>query len=285
MFPRFKTSIWILPVLCFQSGGCEAGTTAKEKILIPSGYLGGVRIDYAVKGAKPIVQQNGCKVYSIPTSGYLKTSSSPPSGSVEEELEYVKGEVETPISSDQMQDEGIGGSLDNNKPLSQRTFFLGTDEQYDLATRYDAPVGNLDGATFEAWRRGQDLSYKNLSRHNFLKANLRGANLLSANLKGANLQRVDLSFAALDANLSRANLKGALLYRANLYEALLVGADLRGCDLRQARLQAADLRGALLKDADMRGAEFDSQTKWPRGFNATLQGAVVKDLIRLQSAH
>lgn len=272
-------------MLCFQSGGCEAETTVKEKILIPSGYLGWVRIDYAVKGAKPSVQKNGFTVYSIPTSGYLKTSVSPPSGAVEEELEYVKGGIETPISSDQMQDEGIGGILDaKNKPFSERTFFLGTSEQYDLATRYDAPVGNLDGATFEAWRHGQDLSYKNLSRHNLFKAKLRGANLLSANLKGANLGRVDLSFAALDADLSRADLKGAILYRANLFEALLKSADLRGCDLRQARLQEADLSGALLTGADMRGAEFDLKTKWPRGFNAKSHGAIMKAFIPLQSS-
>jgi uncharacterized protein YjbI with pentapeptide repeats len=99
-------------------------------------------------------------------------------------------------------------------------------------------------------------------------ANLRGANLaaaelINANLNGANLPKANLSSAILhDAHLGGTNLRGANLRNAGLFRA----------DLFAAELQGADLRRADLLQADLVGAEYDSATRWPRGFDPAAAG-------------
>ena len=139
----------------------------------------------------------------------------------------------------------------------------------------------------------------------------RNGNLISLtdDLNGVDFDSVDLSHADFngkilegaifsDANLSYANLQGCDLYWANFYRASLIGADLRntclcganltladlsGADLRHAnlgidnlggstQLQGADLTNCVVDGASFKGAEYDSSTKFPLGFNASLLG-------------
>jgi hypothetical protein len=82
------------------------------------------------------------------------------------------------------------------------------------------------------------------------------------------------------AKLPGAHLGGARLGRAILKGADLTGADLthvvfRGSDLRAAKLLGADLTGADLTGADLANALYNSQTRWPEGFDPLKHGALL----------
>jgi uncharacterized protein YjbI with pentapeptide repeats len=148
---------------------------------------------------------------------------------------------------------------------------------------------NLSGANMtEAGLSRADLSGANLTKANLTGANLTGANLIGANLTGANLKEASLTKANLiaasltKADLTGANLAGAGLNRADLTGANLVGAILAGAYLIRAGLNRADLTGANLSVADLTGANltearYDSQTKWPEGFDYKNSGAILSD--------
>jgi hypothetical protein len=72
----------------------------------------------------------------------------------------------------------------------------------------------------------------------------------------------------LDPNDPRVALNDADLRSADLRRAFLLGEGLRGADLRQAGLLGADLTRANLSQA-----EYDSKTRWPRGFDPIAAGA------------
>ena len=55
------------------------------------------------------------------------------------------------------------------------------------------------------------------------------------------------------------------------------GADLKWANLKWANLRQADLRGAKLMGADLTGARYDTDTKWPEGFDPVAAGAVLVD--------
>jgi len=97
--------------------------------------------------------------------------------------------------------------------------------------------------------------------------------LPSANLEGAMLVKADL----IGANMSRANLSGA-----ELSEADLSGADLRHAVLANAKLNNANLSGANMLHCDMSNvqlskAKYTVDTRWPKGFDPELYGAVIRD--------
>jgi uncharacterized protein YjbI with pentapeptide repeats len=91
--------------------------------------------------------------------------------------------------------------------------------------------------------------------------NLNYAILSEADLRGADLTQADLT----GAELTRADLRGA-----NLQDASLWGACLRG-----ARLEGADLLGADLHLAILKGSTFNTETRWPSGFEPHARGALL----------
>jgi hypothetical protein len=99
-------------------------------------------------------------------------------------------------------------------------------------------------------------------------ADLNEANLRGLDLYGAILQGVDLSGAVLlGVNLCKADLRAANLRDVKVSESVFVDADLRN----------ADLGGADLEGAYLRQAKYDSNTKWPKGFNPVSAGAILED--------
>ena len=96
-------------------------------------------------------------------------------------------------------------------------------------------------------------------------ADLKYANLIGANLEGANLEYTDFR----DADLRDADLEGANLRGANLEDANLRGADLEKAILIGANLEGADLIGAYLKYA-----RYNSETKFPAGFDTEYEGMI-----------
>lgn len=106
-----------------------------------------------------------------------------------------------------------------------------------------------------------------------LAANLQRANLVSANLEGADLERANLQHATLFGAI----LKYAFLPAANLAAANLERADLEGAKLFGANLERANLEGAKLERAVFKYARYDSETRWPNGFNPDAAGACRMD--------
>ncbi len=170
--------------------------------------------------------------------------------------------------------------------------------------------GNFEGAIFDRTRlegayleeaklTGAFFLDANLTKANLFDANLMEAYLVEANLAKANLQAANLTEANLaEANLAKArlvharlteaNLAEADLAEANLVEAKLMGADLSGANLTKANLSGANLTkanlwGANVRDAnlteanleaaDFREALYDSDTKWPSGFDPEAEDA------------
>ncbi len=271
----------VLSLLTPLFAGCVAQPQQTDVISLPDGYIGWVRIEFGVKGARPLPHKNGGDVYVIPASGYLRTSSPAKTGVISEELQYVKGNLRTPLDETTML---WGDSTDDSASgvISRRTFFIGTAMQSDLADRVHASVGRIPLAALSAWANGRDLTYRYGARHNFQKAYLVGANFWSSSFKGSNFGKANLTYAAMGGDFTRANFRGANLSQADITQTLLKNADLRDCDLRGARLQGTDLTGAKIQGANLLGAEYDSHTQWSPGFDARKQGAQVVPFMAVQ---
>ncbi len=158
---------------------------------------------------------------------------------------------------------------------------------------------NLHSANLQnANLQNANLQNANLQNANLQNANLRFANLQSANFQSADLRSADLRFADLHfadlrgaqllsaklqgAKLPGANLQGvqlpsAQLPSANLQSANLQAANLQSANLHGANLQSANLQSANLQSANLQVATYDSNTRWPDGFDPQAAGAKQKD--------
>lgn len=131
--------------------------------------------------------------------------------------------------------------------------------------------------------RNTDLYQSDLSLARLQKADLREANLFMTDLSGARLRSADLRRAHLGfcnlkearlplARLDSANLTGADLTQANLQKCRLSGGWYsRACftqaQMNFAQLDNADLNEAIgLETASLQGAQFDPDTRFPKGF-------------------
>ena len=142
-----------------------------------------------------------------------------------------------------------------------------------LEKAFESELPNLEGASLEgAYLYGAKLVGANLEGAYLEGASLNGADLERVKLVGANLSWANLECADLqDANLYRAKLTGADLERANLSRSNLYGASLArarlvDANLKGANLKVANLEGANLEYADLEGARYNSNTKFPAGF-------------------
>lgn len=145
----------------------------------------------------------------------------------------------------------------------------------------------LVGANFQA----ADLMFANMTFASLQGSTFRGAliqhaRFISARLKYAHFQDAHLEFASFtSADLEGANFQAASLEGANFRDANLQGANFQGSTLRGAHLRGANLQGANL-DGVIWGSEipllanrsewiqqsrtvYDSETKWPDGFDPT----------------
>jgi uncharacterized protein YjbI with pentapeptide repeats len=155
--------------------------------------------------------------------------------------------------------------------------------QLDLA-QVDLRRASLSGAHLE----GADLRGADLQRAVLRGADLQGAVLYGADLQAANLYGTDLRGAGLvgvnfeGASLAEAHLEGADLAKADFHMAHLRKAHLNSASLYRARLQTANLEGAHLEGAHLEGAHLegavaDTDTEWPDGFDAALNGIEIRE--------
>ncbi len=120
--------------------GCSNGRRSC-RYLIPSGYVGFVRIDYGVSGAPSLPLEQGFLLFRIPSTGYLQTSTAFVGGRVEDEFYYVTGN-----QRQQVHGESDGYPTGSQPPIPMvwgrlvgggraesvyEMFFIGTKKQYE----------------------------------------------------------------------------------------------------------------------------------------------------------
>jgi hypothetical protein len=294
-FPPLSYTWLILSCGVITSISC-ADTRRPERLLIPQGYTGWVRVDYEVKGAPPLPQENNHTLTTIPANGYLKTSSPEETGASSNDEYFFynpKNSQQRVIIKDRTQviHEESSGETSGWAPIREegsqepvyiapvtkhRHFFVGSKAQIQLSNRYR--IGPITPAAAKARLSGKNLVGKDLSRKDLSSAQLAGANATDASFDGSILRKANLSYALLVTDFIGTDLRGANLHGAELFGATLVRADLRNADLRKAHLEQADLERANLSGADLRGAYYDKETQWPGGFNPGVHGAVLVPL-------
>jgi uncharacterized protein YjbI with pentapeptide repeats len=129
---------------------------------------------------------------------------------------------------------------------------------------------------------GKNFSEANFSHGGFIQTHFENTKFIHANMKNSDfsfcvfkwcdLRKVDLRNADLryvlfwHVDLRGANLEGASLAGACIWDTNLNGVNLTGAHLHAAWFRKLDLRNTNLKGAEM-GVMYDSQTKWPKGFD------------------
>ena len=143
--------------------------------------------------------------------------------------------------------------------MSQRRVSIADDYGRHIAALYlpfdsvDLENGNLEGLCANG--------ISTLRGRSFAGSSLYWAMLEGSDLSGCNFEGADLR----GANLERTLLTGANLRRANLGKDNLGGP---------TRLQGANLTDAVLNSCNLVGAEYDSDTRFPKGFNPDSAGMV-----------
>jgi uncharacterized protein YjbI with pentapeptide repeats len=140
-------------------------------------------------------------------------------------------------------------------------------------------IRDKSGNVLVALHSGRDLSEQVLRNAQFAGLELEGFCFDSADLAGADFTGSDLYGANLmdarcdDCSFRNADLRGAAFFRASL----------RRADLRNARLgpnnmltpsdvSGVDFTDALLEGADFTAASYDTETKFPAGFDPLQRG-------------
>jgi hypothetical protein len=107
---------------------------APERYLIPTGYTGGVRIDYDQKNAPPLPLEDGRRLIKFDASGKASTSSTPLSGHGKDEFFYDSGNTRTPLSTAGVCKGGMiwepETTIDPTTSTASLRFFVGTEDAY-----------------------------------------------------------------------------------------------------------------------------------------------------------
>jgi uncharacterized protein YjbI with pentapeptide repeats len=157
--------------------------------------------------------------------------------------------------------------------------------------------GQQGGNFVRANLTGANLRDANFSRVNLGEANLSGADLngtdftdaifnsytkwpegfdpltIGAHGPGVDYSYNEFSLGAYHRDLTAANFEGAQIVAGNFVKANLTGANLRDANFSGVNLEFATLTGADLTGTNFTGVRFNSQTKWPEGFDPLTIGA------------
>ena len=104
-----------------------------DRILIPEGYAGWVRIDFGVTGAAPLPREQRRLLLRLDPNATLKTSSNRPQGLGKDEYFYFSRTTRTALSTSGVCKGGmIWYVTTGNDSLSgeYETFFVGSEEQF-----------------------------------------------------------------------------------------------------------------------------------------------------------
>ncbi len=137
----------------------------------------------------------------------------------------------------------------------------------------------VDADFSEAEAPGANFQGADLTRTEFRRADLTGADFRGAMLKETRFFQTILNEANLEkADFSSITLSGAKFKKANLRKlkgiASVAYVDFSGADLRGANLVGMTIYN---NTAEFRKAKYDSQTRWPKGFDVEASGAVLDE--------
>ena len=129
-----KVLLLVLFLLC--TAACEQEHRRPANVYVPDGYVGWVRIEYGVKGARELDRDffGPWEYQRFPPSGLLQTSSTLNDGAASVNYFYYSGNSEKPLP-----DEMINGGLiswcaknPDNSPFERDflTFFVGPKAEY-----------------------------------------------------------------------------------------------------------------------------------------------------------
>jgi uncharacterized protein YjbI with pentapeptide repeats len=156
----------------------------------------------------------------------------------------------------------------------------------ECGEREEQKIAQQRRANYEAWNviRASENQHASLGRIEALQDLNRQnpqVDLTNINLAKANLSKIDLPNAMLDgvnfsqATLYNANLQGAILINANLYQANLIKAKLQNSRLYGANLRGTNFAEATLTNVTLNEAIYDSNTRFPQGFNPSNYNAIL----------
>lgn len=105
------------------------------RLLIPSGYVGWVRIEYQVPNAPPLPREGKYLLLRLEKNGTLRTSSDLPAGWAHDQFFYYSEKTRRPLSNAGWCKGGmIWGEVtvpNEASPMLQK-FFVGTEDQFRL---------------------------------------------------------------------------------------------------------------------------------------------------------
>lgn len=106
-----------------------------DRILIPAGYTGWVRVDFGVAGAPPLPREQRRLLIALHPDATLKTSTLRPEGLGKDEYFYQSGTSRTPLSTSGVCKGGmiwgvITGQDSGNQAVEYERFFVGTEDQF-----------------------------------------------------------------------------------------------------------------------------------------------------------
>jgi len=131
----------------FSIASCQGKERTPHRYLIPDGYVGWVRVDFAVKGAAEITSEDASHVFRIPENGLLRTSSTLSYGVARDEYYYYFGDSLRKLPSTRSGAGGMiwagfnGSSTDGPNNHIYEYFFVGTEEQFEANGKPDLTAG------------------------------------------------------------------------------------------------------------------------------------------------
>jgi hypothetical protein len=147
--PKCVLLLSVLPILV----GCGS-RSRRELWIIPAGYVGWLRLDYAVAGASALPIEDGCYVVRLPRSGRLATSTanSPPIKRNEYTFEDSSGRHNLIVSTKTIQEYAVQLAFDFGKGKLNAAFPPPQAECVFVGTHVDF---KSNGRNCEAWEPGQ----------------------------------------------------------------------------------------------------------------------------------
>jgi hypothetical protein len=104
-----------------------------DRILIPAGYTGWVRVDFGVESAPGLPREQRRLLIPLQLNGTLKTSTRRPDGFGKDEYFYVSGDSRNPLSTSGVCKGGMIWGLETGSNIdgsSFERFFVGSEDQF-----------------------------------------------------------------------------------------------------------------------------------------------------------
>ena len=145
MIRSFRCYFWGLDVLILISAFCATSSCLRSeptrvpvRYLVPTGYVGWIKIEFDVSNAPPLPVEDYYLVCQIPPSGKLQTSSDIQFGVAKDEYYYYAVDSRQALKATRSDGGGMiwggfnGKELDANKQVVQTylEFFVGSEDEY-----------------------------------------------------------------------------------------------------------------------------------------------------------